>query len=52
MESTQLTNDLCHVHHYVRILERGGEVGGNKRWKENVRKRRDDTCRGRRDDMK
>ena len=27
MESTQLTNDLCHVHHYVRVLERG-EVGG------------------------
>ena len=32
MESTQLTNDLCHVHHYVRILERerGGGIRGGK----------------------
>ena len=32
VESTQLTNDICHVHHYVRVLERGGggKGGGGK----------------------
>ena len=31
MESTQLTNDLRHVHHYVRVLERGGGGRGGGR---------------------